>query len=367
MIWIGFRFAVREPTRLALSAGGIACAVVLTVFLAGVYRGSVRGSLSYIAEADADVWVGRRGSWNLMRASGLLPASIGRRLLEVKGVTTAEPILAALLPAEVNGLRRTLLVVGLDSGAVAGRPKRVVEGQGLPGSGEIVIDRAFARRAHVGVGDTVALAGHALVIAGVTDETNLLVTQYAFVARRDLLAAVGLGDMATFFLVRGTGPPPQLAARIEDRVSGVAAYDRTTFLANNLDELETGFLPILWAIALLGLVVGGSVVAIMTYAAVLEKRGDYVLLAAIGAGRGLRFAVVLQQALLAAAVGAVAGLAILAALQAALPALVPELSLRVEPRIAAAALAGAMIMAALGATLPGRVATRFAPLEALRR
>jgi ABC-type antimicrobial peptide transport system permease subunit len=123
----------------------------------------------------------------------------------------------------------------------------------------------------------------------------------------------------------------------------------------------------LWAIALLGLVVGGSIVAIMTYAAVLEKREDYVILAAIGAGRAVRFSVVMQQAMVAALVGAVVGLAVLFVLQSVLPTLVPELELRLELWIAGVAVVGAMAMAATGAALPGRIATRFAPLEALRR
>jgi putative ABC transport system permease protein len=368
MIRIGFHFALREPVRFSLTVCGLACAVVLTVFLAGVYQGVVRGSLSYIADSEADVWVGRPGSWNLMRSSGLLSGSVGERLRGVRGVESVEPILAALLPAEVGQLRRTLLVVGLEDSARLARPRRVLEGLAVPRTGELVIDRAFATRAGIGLGDTIELAGHPLRIAGITDDTNLLVTQYAFVARRDLLSAVGLADGATFFLVRtepmvGTEP----ATVLEERVAGIAAYDRATFLANNREELESGFLPVLWAVAVLGLIVGVSVVSIVTYTAVLDRREDYVLLAAIGAGRSVRFVIVMQQALLAAAVGGFAGLALLAALQRSLPTFVPELSLRVEPWIGAAAFAGALVMAAIGAVFPGRVATQLTPLEALRR
>ena len=368
MTWIGFHLAIREPVRFCLTAAGLACAVLLTVFLVGVYQGVVQGSLSYIAEADADVWVGRQGSWNLMRSSGLLPESVGEQLRQIQGVESVEPILAALLPAEVGQLRRTMLVVGLEQAARSARPRRLVAGVAVPASGEVVIDRAFARRAGVALRDTIALAGHPVMVAGITDHNNLLVTQYAFVARRDLLGAVGLWGGATFFLIRTDATAsPRLTAELEQLVGGIAAYDRTTFLANNREELETGFLPVLWVIAVLGLVVGVSVVAIMTYTAVLDKRADYVLLAAIGAGRAVRFAVVLQQALLAAVVGGLIALGSLAALQRSLPAIVPELPLVVEPLTAVAALAGALVMAAIGALLPGHVATQLTPLEALRR
>jgi len=368
MTWLGLRFALREPTQFALTAGGLACAVVLTVFLAGVYRSTLYSSLSYVSGAEADVWVGRQGSWNLMRSSGVLHGSVGRRILEMDGVEDVEPVLVAFLAGEVGELRRTLMVLGVEADAEAARPRHVRAGNAIPGHGEIVVDRAFASRAGVGLGDTVTLAEHALTVSGITDDTNLLVTQYCFVARSDLVAAVGLGDIASFFLVRAApGWRRDLASRVEHHIEGVAAFDRETFIANNREEVESGFLPVLWAIALLGLVVGGSIVAIMTYAAVLERREDYVVLAAIGAGPAVRFSIVMQQAMVAALVGAVVGLAVLFLLQSVLPTVVPELQLRLEPWIAGVAIVGAMAMAAAGAAIPGRVATRFAPLEALRK
>jgi putative ABC transport system permease protein len=368
MIDVGFRYALRERARFLLTAGGLACAVVLTVFLAGVYRGAVHGSVSYIENADATVWVGRRGSWNLLRASGLLPDSVREQVLAVEGVSSVEPILSALLPAEFDGQRRTLLVVGLDPDATAGVPRHLEEGVGNPRAGEITVDRAFARRAGIASGDELQLAGRRLRVAGVSRETNLLVTQYAFVARAELLDLLGLEDRASFLLVK-TDPrrAAAIAHRIEAAVPEISAFDRETFLANNLQEIEAGYLPVLWAIAMLGLAVGGSVVALMTYAAVLEKRGDYVLLAAIGADRSTQFAVVMQQAIAAAVAGGIGGLALLFALGPLLPALVPEVEFRLEPWIAAAALAGAVGMAALGALFPARVATRLPPMEAFGR
>jgi putative ABC transport system permease protein len=368
VIGLGFRYALRDPMRFALTAGGLACAVVLTVFLAGVYRGAVRGSLSYVEDVDAQIWVGRRGSWNLMRASGLLTRWKRDSVLAVPGVTIAEPILAALLPATVGSRRRTLLVIGLDPDADAARPRRLRAGRAIPDSNEIVVDEAFARRTGLALGDSFDLAEHTVRVAGITRGTNLLVTQYAFVSRAELLDAIGVTDRATFLLVRTDGTDPVRVARaIEASVGAVAAFPRDTFIANNRREIEAGFLPVLWAIAVLGIAVGGAVVAVMTYAAVLEKRADYVLLAAIGAGPGAQVRVVMQQAVLAAAVGSLVGLGILAALQRLLPTAVPELPFTLDPAIALSAVAGAIGMAVLGAAIPGRLAARLPPLEALRR
>ncbi len=368
MITLGLRYALRESQRFGLTAGGLACAVTLAVFLVGVYRGAVHGSLDYVERAEADVWVGSRSSWNLMRASGFLPGSMRQRILAVDGVRQAEPILAALAPAKVHGRRRTLLVIGLDGDAALARPQTLVAGRGVPSGTEIVVDRAFARRTGVVLGDSIELAGHWARVAGISGNTNLLVTQYAFVSRAELLRRVGVPDRATFFLVRAQpGRAKAVAAGLAEALPNAAVFDRATFLANNRAEIEAGFLPVLWAMALLALAVGGIVVALTTHTAVLEKRGDFALLAALGATRGTRLGVVLQHALSAAAVGGAAALGLLVLLQHALPAVVPEVELRIGARVALVALAGAAVMAAAGAALPARLAMRVPPMEAFRR
>ncbi|MBI5836395.1 MAG: ABC transporter permease [Candidatus Eisenbacteria bacterium] len=367
MILLGLRYAVRERTRSAITAAGVACAVVLTVFLAGVYCGAVRGSLGYIERADADLWVARPGTWNLMRPGGLLPVSARARLEAQPDVLSAEPVLTGLLPALVDGSPHTLLLVGLSGDARSGRPRRIESGRAVPGPGEIVIDRAFALRAARRVGDTLEVAGRQFRVAGTSRETNLLVTQYAFVRAADLDSLTGLRGMATFFLVRTAPGRAGEVARWLGHSREIVVFTRGEFLENNRREISSGFLPVLWAVALLGLAVGGMVVALMSYAAVLEKRADYALLAALGGSDARRLGVLLQQSLGASLAGAAVGLVLLVALEHLLPLLVPEIELQVGIPLAGAAVAGAVAMAVLGAWIPARLAVNVPPMEALRR
>lgn len=55
MILLGLRYALRERARFTLTGIGVACSVVLSCFLAGVYRGGVRGSMSFVEDAEAVV------------------------------------------------------------------------------------------------------------------------------------------------------------------------------------------------------------------------------------------------------------------------------------------------------------------------
>jgi ABC-type antimicrobial peptide transport system permease subunit len=367
VITLGFKYALRERQRFALTSGGVTCAVILTVFLVGVYRGAVRGSLSYLEQTDAAVWVGRQGTWNLMRCSGLLPGAAVRIATARPEVTRAEAILVALLPAEVNGQRRTLLAIGLDPDSQLAVPRLLSAGRGKPDSGEVVVDLAFARRAGLKVGDELRLAGSPLHIVGISRQTNLLVTQYAFLSTPDLRRLLGLDDQVSFLLLQTNADGQALAARLRREVPGIAAFGRDDFLANNRQEIAAGFLPVLWTMALLGLAAGGAVVALTIHAAVLEKRADYALLAALGSGEGTRTLVVMQQAVAAAVAGSIVGLMVLALCERILPHLVPEVEFQLEICLMAAALVGAIVMASVGALLPARLASRIPPMEAFKR
>ena len=367
MIWLGFQTAFRERLRFALTVGGVTSAVVLTVFLIGVYQGAVLGSLSWVEDIDADVWVGGRGNWNLLRTSGFVGRDVIASLETREDVEIVEPIVVALLPAGPVDQRRTLLFVGLEESAELAVPQRVVEGRALPKPGEIVIDRAYARRAGLSCGDELNVAGVPVTVVGITEGTNLLVTHYAFVSGKQLRTLAGLGERWSFVLVKtSNGHPGEIVAEIDGR-PGTNAFDRATFIANNRQEVAAGFAPVMWTMAFLGIVAGVVVVALTIHAAVLERRQDYALLAALGGTKIHRMLVVAQQALAAGLVGSTVGTLVLLVIQQILPHLVPEIEFRLQWPLASAAFGGAVLVALAGALVPGWLAIRIPPMEVLRK
>jgi putative ABC transport system permease protein len=304
----------------------------------------------------------------MMRVSGLLPEDAAARADTIPEVAGCDPLLVALVPAEIDGEPRTVLAIGIGDGEAA-RPRFMETGSNRLAPGEAIVDAAFARRARLSVGDTLRLPDRGLRIAGLSRETNLLVTQYAFVRLPELQEILGMEGGVSFFLVRlKEGSDARLCARrLMDRVPGVAAYDSATFLENNQREITRGFLPVLRAAACIGLVIGCLVVALVTWTAVVEKRADFAVLAAIGAGEGVLSRVVIGQAIAAAVAGAIGGLAALACLERLLPFLAPEVSFRLDPLLAGVSIAGACVVAAAGASWPARLASRIPPMEALRR
>lgn len=366
---LGFRYAGRELTRSLLTACGVAAALVLSVFAIGVYRGAVDGSLQVVEQAGADVWVGPRGSWNLLRTSGFLPRGAIEVVAGARGVRDVRGILCGLVPAEGTGDPRTLLAIGLEPGEPALLPPSLVSGRTIQRRGEAVVDVAFARRARLWIDEEVIVAGRSLRIVGVSRHTNLLVTQFAFVPIEDLRELLGLAEQHSFLLVKaGEGvSPADLAESLRRETPAIAAFDAATFLANNRRETARGFLPVLWTVALLGLFAGAAVVALMSTAAALEKRADYALLAALGFGWARRAAVAIEQALAAAAAGGVLALALLVSLPWFLERVVPEVEFHLEIGLVALVLAGTLVMAVAGALVPAWLSCRVPPMEAFRR
>jgi putative ABC transport system permease protein len=155
--------------------------------------------------------------------------------------------------------------------------------------------------------------------------------------------------------------PDADANRVADAVVAhneqFAAFGRTAFIENNLNEMETGILPVLWTIALFGAITGTAVLALLLYSAVQEQREDYAVLSAIGAPHRFLQRIVVQQALLSGMLGFGVGLGLYGLCMPLLHRLVPELELTLT--------AGA-VMATFGAAVGISFLGSWAALRKLR-
>jgi putative ABC transport system permease protein len=196
------------------------------------------------------------------------------------------------------------------------------------GDADIVLDRAFALKMDIAVGDTVSINDMPLRVCGLSGGTNAFVLQYAFVTLRRARLIAGIPDLVSLYLLRitpGTGAA-RVAREIERDIPGTAAFTREVFLANNLKEMEAGFLPLLFAIAGLGMVVMTVILSLLLGITILERRKDFAMMKTLGAPRGYLPGSIAVQALLLAALGTAAGVAVFPALMFAVESLSPEIS-----------------------------------------
>lgn len=350
------RNLMRSRVRLLVSIGGVALALTLVLALDAIFEGVSRQLTSYIDRSGAQVWVAQSGVQNMHMVASWMPSSVTDQVRTVDGVAEVQPILYATDSIAARDEQGWAYVIGLTPNASMGGPWDVVDGSGRPGPGEAVIDRRFAQRAGVGLGDQVTMLGRDFRIAGLTEGTASLVNSVAFVTFDDFAARRGGDPAVSFVLVRiADGASPGSVARaIESRVDEVSAQTTEAFgVAERRLVLDMSG-DVISIMNVIGFVVGLAVVALTVYVATLALRREYGSLKAFGAPTGYLYRVVLTQAALSVALGFVAGLAITTALRPAIALAGMNLELAISGSSVVKVGLVAAAIAALAALLPIR-------------
>lgn len=363
------RNMARNRVRLLASVGGVALALTLTLALDAIYAGVANQLTTYIDRAGADLWVAQSGVRNLHMVASTLPDSVLDQVGAVDGVAAAMPILEATDTVSAGEERAIAYVVGLPADASMGGPWDVVEGRGRAGPGEIIVDRSFARKAGVTIGDMVGVLGGEARVVGLSRGTASLVNSVAFVSFDDFRAMRGGAPVISFVLVRvAAGASPEaVAADIERLVAGVTAQSRTDFVAQERRIVTDMSADVISIMSVVGFIVALAVVALTVYVATLSRRREFGVLKALGARNRVLYRVVLVQAGINVALGFAAGLAFTGLLGIA----IGRTDLNLELAITAGSLAKvalfAAIIAGLAAILPIRQVAGVDPAVVFRR
>jgi ABC-type lipoprotein release transport system permease subunit len=355
-------------SRSLLTMACVALCTVLATFLLSVYRGVSDGTLEYIRANRCDLWVLQDGTTNIVRGSSLLPAA-GRSFLEsLEGVTSASPILLTLAVVHRLGREGTVYLVGYDPAAPLGGPPRLTEGRPVLRDEEIVLDRCFARKYHLAVGDTVTINEQALTVTGIADGTNAFVVQYAFVTLAMARRLVGDLPMTSAYLVSLSDPErvDSVKTRLLSAPIKVSIFTHDQFIRNNRREMQSGFLPFIVAVCVITVGVLIAILSLLLSMMVMEQRADYAVMKTIGAPASFLPALVLQVAGLVAAVGIASGILLFFPVALLVRQIAPELTTITTPlelaRIGVAVGAACL----LSALLPLRKLHTIYPTEAFQ-
>lgn len=341
--------------------------VLLLLFLGAMYQGLRSESNGYVRERPVSAWVAQDNTNNFLRSSSYLRTWHRDSIAALPGVARVTPMLRLVTTAETPMGAGTLFLIGYPPGAAAAEP-HLVAGRQVADSGEIVLDRAFARKYRLVIGDTLRIQRHEYRVTGLSSGTNAVMVQFAFISLADAVALVGFRSIVSFLLVEGIPgvPADSLVARVRRLGGRVNAFTQDQFVANNQAELQAGLLPVVAAVDVFTALVGAMVLALLLYSAVSERREDYAVLKALGARNSTLRSSVLKQALLATAMGSAAGLCTYLALAPLAPRFVPQIALALSPMVVGQALGFALAMALVGAILPIVRLERVYPAEVFR-
>ncbi len=368
MVPVAWRMISREKVRFLITVVGVGFTLMLILFLLGIHEGAKNGATAYVLNSPDEIWICQTNSNNLLRSSSFLHSSVEGEVQQVDGVRSVSGILRLITIGKVKERSVTIFLIGFDPGSNLGAPSLLVQGTSAIGSGEIVLDKAFASKHNVTVGDSLQIQGRNLRVSGISEGTNAILAQFAFITLEDAQSLLRLPSLISFCLLTTASNQDHrmVVESLKRRFPSLAVFSKKEFVENNLEEMETGVLPVLWTIALFGISIGTAVMSLMLYGSVLEKREDYALLKAIGGSQNFIVLLVLRQSLLGATTGYAFGLMLNLICAPVITRLVPEVTLLFTWRAAAIVLAASLLIGAIASWAPIHKLARIYPGEVFR-
>lgn len=307
MFFLARKNLTAEKTRLTLSVGGIAFAVLLILVLGGLYRGWQTKLTVYLESLDANLIVGQKGSADTTHSMSFLPSALLDEVGRIDGVVRVDDFMGRQMMLTDREKDFRIFLVGFEPSSDRNGPLGMAEGIKGIRDGQAIIDRSLARKAGYKLGDTIPLAGLTLTVAGISTQGNSLIYQYVFVTKNDARTILQLGPQTNYLLVKAN-TPAMVQARLNER--GLNAMTKEEFIKNNRALVTETFLPIVGVLVVIAFLIGTAIVGLTIYTATIEKAREFGVLKAIGASNGLLYRVVLEQSFIAGAIGYVVGLAL---------------------------------------------------------
>ena len=364
---LAYRNLFQDRTRLALSIGGVALAVMLILVLKGFLAGMNRQITSYLDRSPGSIVVAEEDVVNLLGSTSLLPDGMDEKAERIRGVEEVTPILSQFIILELHEKKQPAYMVGYDP-EQGGGPWRLIAGREPRSKKEMVFDRVLAERHGLNLGDQVEVMGQDFAIVGLSSGTTSWMTSYFFVRKQDaenLLLAPG----ATSFLLLTTSDGADLdkILRRLNGFSGVNALTKREMAANDLKLFAKVFSAPLKLMVGIAFLVGTMIVGLIIYTATVERQREYGVIKAIGAKNRFLYGVVLTQALLASIAGSSLGILLANGAAQWIMSARPQFLIVFDPVDSGQALLAGLGMALIASIFPTRVMAGLAPAEVFRK
>jgi putative ABC transport system permease protein len=352
----------RHRGRTLLTAAGIATGVAAVVALLSLTAGLERSARGLVNLGGAELGLFQGGTVDLTASS--LPVELAERAERVEGVAEAAPV--AVLTEEVED--GSLLVFGVPLDSFMMRRLVVVEG-GRPVGDAAMLGDGAADELRLGAGDALDLAGERVPVTGIYHVGVPFEDQGAAVPLSLVQRLAGRErDVTTIAVsVEAGAETGEVAERLTRRFPGTVAISEPGQAAR-LDSSSLLVSKAALVIAVLALAIGAVAVMNTMLMAVLERRREFALMAAVGWSRGRIARLVLGESLALGVVGAVAGV-VLGVVAAELLVRLLATSALIVPDVTAWGLARAAAIglgiAVAGALYPAWRVSRLSPAQAL--
>jgi putative ABC transport system permease protein len=366
-MFLARRNLFQDKTRLALSIGGVALAVMLILILKGFLSGMNSQITSYLDHSPGSIVVAQEDVVNMLGATSLLPEGSVQKSESIRGVDEAIPILSQFIILDLHDKKQPAYMVGYDP-EQGGGPWELIEGREPRSKREMVFDHVLADRHDLNLGDRVEVMGEEFAIVGLSKGTTSWMTSYFFVrkeAAEDLLLSPGATSFA--LLTTSNSADQDDILRRLNNLSGVNALTKKQMAANDLNLFAKVFSAPLKLMAGIAFLVGTMIVGLIIYTATVERQREYGVIKAIGAKNRFLYQVVLMQALFASVAGSLLGILLANGAAQWIMSARPQFLIVFDPVDSGQALLAGLGMAVIASIFPARMVASLAPAEVFRK
>jgi putative ABC transport system permease protein len=318
---IAWRNLVHDRVRLAVTLIGIAFSTILMGLQLGMLLNFMHTTSTVVDHAGADLWVAAHGVRSVDLAT---PLEERRRFqaLAVDGVGVAEPYLLQFgFWKRADGVRETVIIVGVDPHAEMGLPWAMLPGQSIHDALSIpdgvIIDRLYAAKLGVdSLGQLVEINDHRARVTGFTDGIRTFTqSPYVFTSLRNARSLTNRTDVdITYVLIRLAegGAPTAVAQALAARMPDVDVLRPGEFSIKSRSYwlFTTGAGTTMISSSILALLVGVVIVAQTLYASTMDRLPEYATIRAMGGPRSYLYKIVVKQAVIGGLLGYLFGIGI---------------------------------------------------------
>lgn len=360
-----FKLLIQNKQRFILTSLGIALCTLLMLFMVSLYESIADGCVEYVRTSKADLWVLQKHATNILRSTSLLPATYETDLSNTDGVSTVSPIFFIFASVPIRGENATFYLTGFDPKTGVGGPPRIVAGRTVQTDEDIVLDKAFAAKYKLKIGDRIPVKDDSLTVCGLSGGTNMFVLQYAFISLHEAHHVVGFHFVVSAYQVKVLPQfrVSEVQSNIYAKLKNVSVFDNETFVKNNIHEMENGIIPLFLIIMLITAVVLTAILSLILSVSVLEKRQDFAIIKALGSPHGYITGLVMLQSIMLSFTGLVLGVLLFFPMIHLVGFITPEVANTTSVSQILIVSAGVMHISVLSSILPIRKIRKIYPLE----